>query len=99
MNERNFDRLATVLNGTNGKISFGGKMDKKDLWIDFTIVTDIKDPANDSVMKDELFGPILPICTVSNVEGAIKLINSKEKPLSLYIFSQNERLRRNVIAK
>ena len=88
-----------MLSETNGKVVLGGETDEKELWIDFTIVTDIPDPANDSLMKDELFGPILPICTVSNVEEAIALINSKDKPLSLYIFSQNEPLRRNIIAK
>ena len=67
----------------------GGAHDKKDLWMELTLVTDL-DPATDSVMSEELFGPILPICAVNDISGAIELINSMDKPLSLYIFSQDK---------
>ena len=45
------------------------------------------DPAKDSpLMKDEIFGPILPILSYSNIEEAIKHINSNDKPLAIYFF-------------
>merc|ERR1711990_320774 len=43
--------------------------------------------AQDSLMQEEIFGPILPIVTVRDLEEAVTLINSGEKPLSLYVFS------------
>jgi len=41
-------------------------------------------------MREEIFGPILPILTFSNIDGAIDLINKKPKPLALYLFSKNK---------
>lgn len=42
---------------------------------------------DDSVMQEEIFGPVLPILTVSNLDEAIDVINAGDKPLSLYIMS------------
>lgn len=56
-----------------------------------TILTDV-DP-NSKVMQEEIFGPILPIVSVKNVEEAINFINDREKPLALYIFSHNNKVR------
>merc|ERR1719445_764773 len=43
-------------------------------------------------MKDEIFGPILPIVTVNSAEEAINIINSRDKPLALYLFSTSEKV-------
>jgi acyl-CoA reductase-like NAD-dependent aldehyde dehydrogenase len=45
------------------------------------------------VMQEEIFGPILPIVSVKNVDEAINFINDREKPLALYVFSRNNKVR------
>uniref|UniRef100_A0A8D2NAQ8 Aldehyde dehydrogenase family 3 member A2 n=1 Tax=Zonotrichia albicollis TaxID=44394 RepID=A0A8D2NAQ8_ZONAL len=50
-------------------------------------------------MEEEIFGPVLPIVTVMSVEEAIEFINLREKPLALYVFSNNKQLIRRVIAE
>uniref|UniRef100_A0A8C5IIY7 Aldehyde dehydrogenase family 3 member A2 n=1 Tax=Junco hyemalis TaxID=40217 RepID=A0A8C5IIY7_JUNHY len=50
-------------------------------------------------MEEEIFGPVLPIVPVKSVEEAIELINSREKPLALYVFSNNKQLIKRVISE
>lgn len=86
----NKDALNRVKNYLkDGEIYFGGTFDDKDLYIEPTILTNIKD--NSDVMEDEIFGPILPIIEYSTLNDAIGYIRSKEKPLALYYFSEDKR--------
>ena len=62
-----------------GKIVLGQERDKEQRFLDLHVVTDVS--GSDSVMLDEIFGPILPIVHAKNVDDAISFINSKEKPL------------------
>uniref|UniRef100_A0A8C9L2P7 Aldehyde dehydrogenase family 3 member A2 n=1 Tax=Serinus canaria TaxID=9135 RepID=A0A8C9L2P7_SERCA len=50
-------------------------------------------------MEEEIFGPVLPIVTVKSVEEAIEFINGREKPLALYVFSNNKQLIKRVISE
>lgn len=59
----------------SGSIAVGGRHDKKDLYIEPTILTDVK--STDPIMKEEIFGPILPIVIVDNAYDAITFINSR----------------------
>jgi len=77
-----------MLSGSLGKVVIGGERVQEDLFISPTVVTDVT--ANDSLMQEEIFGPILPIVTVRHVEEAVSFINSRDKPLSLYVFSTNQ---------
>lgn len=88
INTRNFDRLTSSLNSTSGKVVIGGNSDRDSKYIEPTIVSNVL--PSDSLMKDELFGPILPIVTVQSVDEAIDFINRGEKPLTLYIFSNKK---------
>ncbi|XP_023334243.1 aldehyde dehydrogenase family 3 member B2 isoform X2 [Eurytemora carolleeae] len=87
VNRRNFDRLADILKNTKGTV-IGGRMDKDDLFIEPTMITGID--AQDSTMQVELFGPIMPFITVKNKEEAVEFINARDKPLSLYVFTNNK---------
>lgn len=87
INDRNFTRLLEMLK--DGKKAYGGEYDAKDLYIELTILTDVKE--TDLVMKEEIFGPILPIFNVTNAIEAIDFIKKREKPLSIYIFSNNKK--------
>lgn len=60
-----------------------------------TVVVDV--PEDDALMAEEIFGPILPIITVDSLEQGIDFINRREKPLALYIFS-DESYVRNLIS-
>lgn len=95
INERHCRRIKTLLDTTRGKIVFGGTTDEKDLWIEPTIVTDV--PADDPIMQDEIFGPILPIIRVNSLQEAIDYINSKPRPLALYSFAKNEEMNSKLI--
>lgn len=67
-----FDRLQSILDETSGTIVLGGRTDKADLWIEPTVVRDVK--ADDSLMRGEIFGPILPIIT-TKVSGVFSLMD------------------------
>ncbi|XP_034245884.1 aldehyde dehydrogenase, dimeric NADP-preferring-like isoform X1 [Thrips palmi] len=84
VSDKQFQRLKEYLNC--GKIVVGGEVDASDRYIAPTILVDVK--PTDKVMQEEIFGPILPIVNVENAYEAIKFINSREKPLALYIFSE-----------
>lgn len=98
INERNFDRVRGMLEKTKGRVVFGGeKIDRDDLFIELTIVADVT--RDDSVMQEEIFGPILPILTVSSLDEAIDVINAGDKPLSLYIMSTKKSVQDEIIAR
>jgi len=88
VNNRNYKRLEGALTATQGKVAVGGQTDESDLYIAPTIVTGVT--AEDSLMKEEIFGPILPILTVKSRQEAVDFINSRDKPLSLYVFSTDK---------
>jgi aldehyde dehydrogenase (NAD+) len=85
INERQFDRLEKYL--SNGKILFGGKTDKADLYIEPTLLEIIN--TNDAVMQDEIFGPILPIISFKTMEEAVAIIEQHKNPLAMYVFTKN----------
>lgn len=86
VNDRHFARVTDLLNDCN--IALGGETDASEKYISPTIVTDV-DP-NDPIMQQEIFGPVLPIINVENVDEAVEFINGREKPLALYVFAEDE---------
>ena len=92
VNKRHFNRIRNYLENTisvGGKVAFGGKMNAEENYIEPTVLTDV--PMDSDVMQNEIFGPLLPIVTYKNNEEVIELINSKEKPLALYIYSRSRK--------
>lgn len=87
INERQFDRLASLISDTTGRIVAGGGIDRERLRIEPTVIVDPA-PA-DEVMSDEIFGPILPIIGFENAQEAVAFVNSHPKPLALYVFSES----------
>ena len=79
-----FNRLSKLITGQ----VVGGKTDEADLYIEPTFIKGAT--ADSPAMKDEIFGPILPIVNVSSIAEAIQFINKREKPLALYVFSNNQ---------
>ncbi len=70
------------------KIEMGGNFNGDGRYFSPTLLSNV---TNESpIMKEEIFGPILPILTFKNIEEAIQIIRKREKPLALYIFSNNK---------
>ena len=95
VNERQFDRLVSLISATGGKVVTGGDSNRSTLKIAPTVVLD--PPADDPVMSDEIFGPILPILTVDSADAAVAFVNSRPKPLALYVFTKSAQRGRELI--
>ncbi|XP_016051996.1 PREDICTED: aldehyde dehydrogenase, dimeric NADP-preferring [Miniopterus natalensis] len=95
ISSRHFQRVMGLLEGQ--KIAFGGTGDAASRYIAPTVLTDV-DPQS-PVMQEEIFGPIMPIVCVRSLEEAIQFINQREKPLALYVFSQNDKVIKKMIAE
>ncbi|XP_068620033.1 aldehyde dehydrogenase, dimeric NADP-preferring isoform X3 [Battus philenor] len=85
INSRHFSRLQALLDASKDKVAIGGSSDPNDRFIEPTVLANVKD--TDKIMEDEIFGPILPIVPVENAYEAIKFINAREKPLTMYLFT------------
>ena len=97
VNERHFARLTAALAATKGTVAIGGGSDPAALTIEPTVVVD-PDPG-EPLMTDEIFGPILPILTVANLDEAITFVNSRPKPLAAYLFTKTKAIRERVISQ
>ena len=95
VNKNSLNRIKEYL--CDGEIYFGGSFDDEDLYIEPTILVNIKE--NSKVMEDEIFGPILPIIEYSNLNEAINFIRSKDKPLALYYFSEDKSSIEKILSK
>ena len=87
INEKHFVRLCNLM--IENKIVIGGKVDTETLKIAPTVMTDIS--WNDAVMHEEIFGPILPIMTFSNLYDVIEMVEKLPHPLALYVFSNDKK--------
>ncbi|XP_054457418.1 aldehyde dehydrogenase family 3 member A2-like isoform X1 [Anoplopoma fimbria] len=95
INQRHFKRLMALMEGST--VAVGGNSDESQCYIAPTVLKDVT--GESKVMKEEIFGPLLPIITVSGVDEAIQFINEREKPLVIYIFSHDNKLIKRVIAE
>jgi aldehyde dehydrogenase (NAD+) len=95
VNERHFDRLTASLAATKGDVVIGGGSDASNISMDPAVVVD-PDPA-EPLMTDEIFGPILPIMTMQSLDDAIGFVNSRPKPLAVYLFTKTKSIRERVI--
>ena len=83
------NRLLEDAKSQGGKLITGGQIDDASRFIAPTLIESM---ASDSaIMEEEIFGPLLPVITFSNIEEVIDVVNSKPKPLALYIYSTDKR--------
>jgi aldehyde dehydrogenase (NAD+) len=85
INERHFKRLTALMAG--GKVAVGGKTDAATRFIEPTALVDIKLDA--PLMQEEIFGPLLPIIPVKDLDEATRFVNERPKPLALYVFTKD----------
>ncbi|KAG8993792.1 hypothetical protein FRB94_010371 [Tulasnella sp. JGI-2019a] len=88
------DRIKRLLDGTKGKIVAGGESDREERFLAPTIVSDCD--GADSLMSEEIFGPVLPIVPVDSVEEALAFVNAREHPLSVMVFSNDDNFKQYV---
>uniref|UniRef100_A0A4W5PMF9 Aldehyde dehydrogenase 3 family, member A1 n=1 Tax=Hucho hucho TaxID=62062 RepID=A0A4W5PMF9_9TELE len=95
INQRHFNRVMALLEGYTATL--GGQSDASQRYIAPTVVKDV--PPQARLMQEEIFGPLLPIVTVSDIDDAIHFINEREKPLALYVFSSNKKVIKRMLAE
>jgi len=89
VNLRQFDRLQQIIKEERDAITFGGRIDRDDLYIEPTIIEYVK--WTSPSMQEELFGPILPVMMYNDLPLAIHEIRQLQKPLAAYFFSEHEK--------
>ncbi|CAN0370900.1 unnamed protein product, partial [Ectocarpus sp. 4 AP-2014] len=95
VNNKNFNRLKSMLKGLT--VVIGGETDEDELYIAPTLVDE---PSMESeVMKDEIFGPILPVLGYKTEEDINAVISNFDKPLSFYIFSTTKKFTDRMLSK
>ncbi len=98
INKKQFDRLVEALTDAKhlgAQVISGGAKDEKELYIEPTVIGQVA--MTNSLMTEEIFGPIFPIVYYSQIDEAIKFINDREKPLALYVFSNDGIFNKHVI--
>ncbi|XP_038164356.1 aldehyde dehydrogenase family 3 member B1 [Cyprinodon tularosa] len=97
VSDRHQNRLKKLLDRTKGKVLIGGESDQEDKYIAPTVVVDVAE--DDALMEEEIFGPILPIITLEKLEESIEFVNRNEKPLAIYVFSDESSVVKTVMEK
>jgi aldehyde dehydrogenase (NAD+) len=87
INEKQFDRIISYL--SQGNIEQGGRTDKEKLFIEPTILTNVSLEA--AVMKDEIFGPVLPVISYNTIADAKQVIARHPNPLAFYIYTSDRK--------
>lgn len=95
VNDRHFARLTALLDGGGTRV-IGGETDASARYISPTVLTDV-DPGA-PIMREEIFGPLLPVLPVDDVDEAVAFVNQRDKPLALYVFSNDESVVDRVLA-
>ncbi|RYD71444.1 MAG: aldehyde dehydrogenase family protein, partial [Sphingobacteriales bacterium] len=98
INEKQFQRLSGLIKEAvddGAKLYGDGEIDEKTLTINPTVLTAVN--AENPIMQEEIFGPILPIIKYQSLQDAIDFVNRKDKPLALYIFSDDSGNQQKII--
>ena len=92
VNAKHFTRINSLLEDAiekGAKVEAGGKVITDENFIEPTLLTEVHNDMN--IMREEIFGPVLPLVSYNDKSDALALINDKERPLALYIYSRNQK--------
>ncbi|MFB6271812.1 MAG: aldehyde dehydrogenase family protein [Salinibacter sp.] len=78
-------------------VATGGTTDADTRYVSPTILTDV--PLDTDLMRDEIFGPLLPVLSVSSLDEALRIVNDRPNPLSMYLFTEREPTVEAVLAR
>lgn len=96
ISDKHFDRVAALLDDDgSATVAHGGAVDAATRYISPTVLTDLT--ADHRSMDEEIFGPVLPVLKVADHREAIDFINQRDKPLALYLFTENKEAREEVL--
>ena len=95
VNERHFDRLTALLD--SGRTVLGGTHHRADRYLAPTVLADVS--PDSPVMREEIFGPVLPIVPVPDLDAAIAFINDRDKPLALYAFTESDHTKHRLLTE
>lgn len=92
VNEKNFDRVFSMIDPE--KVVAGGKCDRSERYIEPTLMDGVT--VDDPIMQEEIFGPVLPVLSYSNLEELVESLKLQPSPLVLYIFTRKKRLAQRI---
>ena len=95
INQKHFYRLCNLMK--DGDICFGGNVNQQTLQIEPTIIENID--WNHAIMQEEIFGPLLPMLTYTNLDDVIHTLQEKEKPLALYLFTNSKENEKKILSQ
>lgn len=95
VNEQHYNRLIGYLK--EGEIAIGGQGVRDKLLIEPTVVTKVSSDC--AIMQEEIFGPILPVIMYSDIHSVVEEIQSRPKPLALYLFTESKSLQDDMLAR
>ncbi len=93
VNEAHFDRVAGMIDPA--KVVHGGSYDRDELYIEPTVMDGVE--PGDRVMQEEVFGPLLPVLSYTNLDELLTRLRSQPAPLALYVFTRNIRRARKIM--
>ena len=93
ISEKHYNRLCGLME--KGTIVYGGRVNEKTRQISPTLIDDVD--WEDPIMKEEIFGPLLPIMTFDNFNDIIPIINNRPKPLTMYLFTTDKNHEHRVV--
>ena len=93
VNENNFDRVLGLIDPK--KVVIGGSGERSECYIEPTILDGVS--ADDPIMQEEIFGPVLPVLTYSSLEELVESLKIQPAPLVLYIFTSKRRLAEKIM--
>jgi aldehyde dehydrogenase (NAD+) len=95
VNGRHHERLSKLMAGQ--EIAFGGATQAEDCYIEPTVLRNVSPES--PIMESEIFGPVLPVLRIKGIDDAIEFVNRGEKPLALYLFSNDSSAEKRVLAE
>ncbi|KAI0634451.1 aldehyde dehydrogenase [Trametes polyzona] len=94
VSEAHTERIKGLIEETKGTIVLGGQTDVAQKYVAPTVVKDVR--GDDALMQEEIFGPVLALVPVKDVDEAIEFINQREHPLAVYVFSSDKAFQNKV---
>ncbi len=95
INHKRFDAVKNLM--STGKILIGGETDRNDLYIAPTILSDVS--MEDPIMKEEIFGPVLPVLTWKSEGDILQIVRKNRYPLACYYFGKDSKLRDFILSR
>ena len=95
VNGRHHERLSKLMAGQ--EVAFGGATQAEDCYIEPTVLRNVS--PDSPIMEGEIFGPVLPVLRIKGLEEAIEFVNRGEKPLALYLFSNDSNAEKRVLSE